>query len=312
MSEISRLESQIEETEEQIQACRKDLEENPDSLTYDLTLSSLEKQRNQLREELREAKMAREKEVIEYRLKGKLAQDGAIPLGIIGDLAKHLERQIYAAAYFIKDGKDLRARVPNELRQEVNLQLVGLKPGSTRLTVSGDVSPNVFGDSVIEKSLEGTFRLLEAETSEEVSECASEVGPRSAEKLHSFLDTIQKNDLTIDIKWSTPSHEVKCWEGDEPNLEAITDNLQQIQEEDTREEIVEGKVRMLNTLGRFKLETDDGEVYDCKYPTSLQEDMTNLHLEEQVKAKLWRHVIKNSATGHEKVSYRLQSISNLD
>lgn len=312
MSEISRLEDQISETEERIQECRDELEEEPESLNHELTLSSLEKQRNQLQEELKQAKEAREKEIIEYRLKGELARHGDIPLGILGDLAKSLERQIYAAAYYIKDGKDLRAQIPKDLREEVNLQLAGLQPGSTRLMVSGDLSPDIFGNSVIEEALEGTFRLLRSEDSEEVSEHATEVGSRSAEKLRNFLDTVRKNELTIDIQWSSPSDEVRRWKASKSKLDKITNNLQQIEEEDTIEEVVEGRIRMLNSLGRFKLETDDGRVYECKYPTSLHEDMTNLHLEEQIRAKLLRHVIKNSATGHEKVSYRLLSISNLD
>lgn len=308
MSKISRLEAKLGEIEEKIGEYRSRLDENPDDANCRVALSSMERHRNKITERLRRAKKAREKEVVEYRLQGEIAKRGGLPLGVLGDLAKQLERQIYAAAYYIRDGKTLKRRVPKDLRQQVELELAGIGAGSTRLYVTGNLDPNLFGQSIFEDALRGTFELLQAEDPEEMSEHAAEVGSMSAEKLRAFLDTLRKNDLTIDIQWPSPSEKTYKWRGTAKDIRRLTSDLEEIQEEDARRIEVEGRITMMDAFGRFKIETDDREVYDCKYPTSLHQKMTNRRLEETVVATLWRHVIRNSATGHEKVSYRLEDI----
>lgn len=312
MNQIRKLEERVDRVEGMIADHRSQLKEDPENRTALLSLDSMLRHRNELQHQLQERKRARKKEVVRYRLIGEKATGGAIPLGLLGKIATQLERQIYAAAYFIRDGKRLVRRIPKDLQQIINLQLAGIDPGSTQLVVSGELTPDFFGNSLLEETLKNTFHVLRSENDDELSDRVGEVGPISAKKLAELFETIHKSNLDLEIDWSSPTGESFHWEGREEQLESFSDDLKALRARDPEDIRVEGKIGLLDSGGKFKIETEDVGVLKGDYPPKLYEDVARLRLGDRVEALIRKHVIENLTTGRSKSTYRLLAIERIE
>lgn len=308
MNDIQRLEAQLDEAQSLLAQQREAVEADTEDFAARLTMQSMEAHRNELQRLLQQEKKERRHELVEYRLIGPKARGGSLPLGLLGDLAKLLERQIYAAAYFLNDGKRLVRRVPRKLRDLMDLRLAGLQPGSTTLVVAGDLSPDLFGQSLLEETFERIFELLHAEGAEELSNQAGEVGPIGAKKLGEFFDAVQKNGLELEITWNGPRGEPHRWQGDAQRLESFSESVRTLHALEPERMEVEGTITLLSARGQLEIETEDGSLYRISYAPKLQKPLSSLHLYQTVTAVLDRHVIENQTTGTRKATYRLIGI----
>ena len=107
----------------------------------------------------------------------------------------------------------------------INLQLAGIGYGSTKLYLSATLNPNLFGYSLIEDSLEKTFQVFKAQSSQELTDSVSEIGPRSAGSLNRLLKTLSRNDLEAELSWIDPQEKKHDWDGSAENILQMTNTL---------------------------------------------------------------------------------------
>jgi len=309
MSEIEQLGEQVQEAEELVEEYQNRIEDDRGDFADELALSSARNHRNQLREELQELKEQRKSEIVEFRLRGNKAIQGTLPLGVLSKLAGNIERQIYAAAYFIKSTKRLVSRVPNDLLDKIDLRLAGLRPGSSRMMIVGDLSPDLFGKSMFEETLTQIFQVLQA-GDEELEKYVSEIGPIAARKMKDMADRLIKEDLQVDIKWNSPSGKIYEWQGTTPRLGALKTNLNQIESHDPKVFSVEGRVKMISSKGKFRIDDEENEEeYEGKYSPNIKDSIEDLSIEDEIEAEIEKVITENLTTGRKKIKYRLKDIS---
>ena len=276
-----------------------------------MSRQSMEHHISDLQQQLRVAKEEREKEVVELRLMGRLAQEGSLPLPVLADIAGNLSKALYAASYYIRSGKEIGNRIPADIKHLLDLRLADLRSGSTRVFVTGMLSPDLFGNSLLENSLDGAFRLLNAESSDELEEAASNVGIRSARRVHNLLDALDKAGLEAVFEWVTPGNEERVWNGNAKSIRRISSSLKQLKVKDPEYFNVTGQLVTLSLKGKFEIRVPEevgAKTYQGTFPTRLLDTVKQFHIGDEVLARIEARKIVNEATGAVRVRYNLDSL----
>lgn len=281
----------------------------PGDLAGQLTLQSLSSHLDDLRQQLAEEKTLREKEIIELRLKGAVTKDGTIPLTLLSHLARNLADGLLATSQLIKSGREVKGRIPVDLIKTLDLRLAGIGHGSTRLFITGNNAPNLFGYSLLEESLQHTFTLLNASSAEELTQTASQIGRRGLHRINGLLKTLVSADLEANIEWASPSGEPYRWEGNQARILTLTSSLDSLTVAAPETIEVRGVLVMLSLRGQFEIKSEEGQPFRGKMPLELLEQARKVHIGDDVVAELERKLITNETTGFEKAYYTLVSIA---
>jgi len=306
---FQKLSEKIEAVDLLITDTRESSKKRPNDFSSKLELKSLEYHLEELQTQLRHEKLVRDREVVEFRLKGTLAERGTIPLDVLADIAKHLSGSLHSLAYRLKKGFDPKSRIPKEVIRTLNLQLAGMGYGSTKLYLSATLNPNLFGYSLIEDSLEKTFQVFSSQSPQELTDSVSEIGPRSASNLNKLLKTLSRNDLEAGLSWVDPQEKKHEWEGSSQSILQIANTLDTVI--NTYKESIEifGEVMMLHKKGRFEIRSADNDItYRGHFPIDIVEKVTKIRIGEYAVANIEIETTTNKTTGYEKTSYTLMSL----
>jgi hypothetical protein len=255
-------------------------------------------------------KAKRDKEVIEIRLKGRTA-DGTIPLEVLAKLADGLSGTVLNASYFIQFGQKVKKIKVKEVHDIVNLRLAGISTGSTRLFVTANTAPDLFGRSLAEESLKHSFNLLQSESADELTESASKIGKESVRKLYKFITTISNAEMEVDLKWNSPTNENYNWDGNKQTLLRVAQSLTNIQMSDPETIDFSGELIAISLRGTFEIKLDDKRTIRGEFPNNLLEEIKTLTIGSNYAGKMEKQTIVNMATESEKVYYTLISISHV-
>jgi len=306
---FKKLSEKIESVNLLINETREVLIENPDHFSTKLELKSLEYHLDELQTQLLHEKLLRDREIVEFRLKGYLATNGTIPLDILANIAKHLSGSIHSLAYRLKKGVDPKSSIPKDVLRTINLQLAGIGYGSTRLYLSATLNPNLFGYSLIEDSLEKTFQVLKAESSQELTDSVSNIGPRSAGNLNRLLKTLSRNNLETEISWIDPQEKKHEWNGSAENILQMSNTLDTVRSTHKESIDVFGEVIMLHKKGRFEIRDAGNDItYRGHFPVDIVDKVTEIRVGEFAVAHIEIETTTNITTGYEKISYTLMSL----
>jgi carbon monoxide dehydrogenase subunit G len=310
MNEIQKIQSQIDEVAELLLQYETLLSKEPDNFSHKISIDSLKAQVSELEKQLRFEKTKRDKEVIEIRLKGRTA-NGTIPLEVLAKLADGLSGTVLNASYFIQFGNKIKRVKTKEVHDIVDLRLAGISTGSTRLFVTANTAPDLFGRSLVEESLKHSFNLLQSESPDELTESASKVGKESVKKLYKFLISISNAELEVDLNWSSPTNETYEWHGNAQTLLRVAQSLTNIQMNDP--EVIEfsGELITISLRGNFELVSDDKRTIRGTFPNDLLDEIKTLTIGSFYAGKLEKRIIVNLATESEKVYYTLLSIKHI-
>jgi hypothetical protein len=284
------------------------LAEEPDNFAYELSLITINKHIAELQHQLRREKEIREKEIIEFRLSGEIVKYGTVPLSILGDLIRNIADSVLSASYKIKKGINPKGAISKDIINTLDLRFAGIGPGSTRLFLTGKNLPDIFGHSLIEKSLEEILGLLNSKNHDELTEFASNIGIKSVQKIIKFLGTLNNADLEIEILWTSPSGKVLKWDGNSDNILWLSDFLEKLREVKSEYISYVGELIMGSLESRFKIKDETGTPYLGDFPDELKEDIKKFHLGDKVAGIIQKNVIINQITGLEKTNYTLLKI----
>jgi len=309
MNTIAILREHIAETTAIADRYKSVLSEEPANIAYELSLTTIEKHIDDLQIQLKREKEIRDKEVVELRLKGKVAQYGSIPLSVLAGIAKNISEAITASSYYIKKGSNPKGRIPKEITDTLDLRLSGMAPGSTKLFLTGRISPDLYGNSLIEDSLENTFNLLNSESSEQLTESVSKVGVRSAKNINNLLKEINSSGLEAEISWASQFDRLFVWNGNKDNILKVINSLEKIKILESESIEYLGKLVTISLKARFEIEDETGVIYKGEFPTELLEDIKKLHIGDKVSGIIEKNTIINQVTDRKKNTYSLQTIS---
>jgi len=309
MESISKLNSSIEYLQSTVEELKLLLKKNPDDFSLNLQIENYESEINNLQKSLYEANIRRNKEVIALRLKGNIAKYGTFPLESVGGITNSFSNALYKTSQFLQYGKKGGKKIENILKNSLDIRLEGMASGSTIFYISAKTSPDIFGNSIIQKSLENTFDLFSSDNENELMENIEKVGLKNSKYFSNFLDELVKDDLEIELTWESPSYETKKWDGNKEKILMFNNTFKSIEVSDP--ETINIKAELITLSLKNKIEIKDVEsnqILIVKYETLFIETLKELHIGEIRDIKITKTTVVNTLSQKEKVEYNLVEI----
>nr|WP_315197528.1 hypothetical protein [uncultured Flavobacterium sp.] len=309
MYSIERIEELLANSEDTLLKYENLLKDNPNSLFNKGMVKNTLEQMVELRSNLAFEKQKREKEIIDIRLKGKVAKVGKLPLDLLGEFAKSLSDCIIESSRKYQYGNKGGAKILTSIKNTVDLRFDRLVPGSTHILVTGNNSPDLFGNSMIENALINTFELLNVHSDSELMDKSERYGGAGIKKLNKILSLSINNHLEFDLEWSSPNSKVFKWEGNFDRIKQLNNSISKI-ETITPEVIgISGTLVMQSLKGQLEIEDKEGKLFKVSFPMSFLEKIKEFQIGEDFSATIIKNILKNNITKEEKASFELTTIN---
>jgi hypothetical protein len=308
MASIKRLNENISKLSAVLEEYDVQLSKEPGNFSIKLTIDNLKSQINELQSQLHHENLKREKEIVQLRFKGKIAQSGTFPLSLVGGLTDAFSNAIFQTSKYFQYGNKGGTKIDQIISNSIDLRLEGLGTGSTVFYLSAATSPDLFGNSLIQNSLENTFALLNAENMDSLIENISVVGAQSVKYYSNFFKELNNDDLELQLTWHTPNEVVKEWHGTKDKILTLYNTLNSIELIEPEEIAFEGEIITLSLKRKFEILSKDKERFYGTFPNELTEIIKQLHVGAFCKGVILKTTIFNPVTGKEKYEYTLSEI----
>lgn len=308
MASIRKITENITELSKVLESYNLLLTSDSSNFGLKLTIENIENQINELRQNLYHENLKREKEIVKLRLKGDIAQDGTFPLSRVGGITDSFSQAIFQTSKYFQFGKKGGKKIETIISQTIDLRLEGLGRGSTIFYLSAKTSPDLFGESVIQHSLENTFELLNSENPDELIDNISDVGPNSIKYFSNFFEELNNDKLEIEMSWHTPNETLNIWQGTREKILSLYNTLNSITLSQPEEVDFEGEIVTLSLKGKFEIYTIERQMIHGTFPNSMIEYMKQFHIGQICQGKMMKTSIFNQASKKEKYEYSLYEI----
>lgn len=228
----------------------------------------------------------------------------------MGEFAKSLSDCIIESSRKYQYGNKGGAKILTSIKNTVDLRFDRLVPGSTHILVTGNNSPDLFGNSMIENALINTFELLNVHNDSELMDKSEKYGGLGIKKLNKILNLSINNHLEFDLEWSSPNSKVFKWEGNFDRIKQLNNSISKI--ETITPEVIEisGTLVMQSLKGQLEIEDNDGKLFKVSFPMSFLEKIKEFQIGEDFSATIIKNTLKNSITKEEKASFELTTINS--
>lgn len=238
----------------------------------------------ELERDLAIAKAERDRELFEVRLHGGSVGYGSMPLRLLARFIEPFASAIEHAAYRLHVGKDARTSIPAALIHAMDIQLAGLRSGSARLMLTGKLSPDLGGASVLENTLTQLFHLLG--DGEQFGDAVDAVGVKSARKISEAFKPLIDAGSGMDMSWSSPNGTRHVWASDAAILAGFRARVEHLDDPAVFERALRGTVRALRDNGVIELRDADGLTHRVRYGMAQHEEVAALGLWMPVAVKV--------------------------
>jgi hypothetical protein len=211
-------------------------------------------------------------ELVDLRLIGPRA-NGSISLDWFISAMEPLSRAWKLAAHRLRYGDEAARGAATDVTSALNLKLAGLAYGSTRIFVTGNATPDLTGESLLQATLMQTFRLLNA-SQEDFFEAVDAIGGKSAHQFSEFMRALDAAGLAAHVTWRSPRG-TQNWAGRPDEIVRIRALLDTVREPERYEEVIVGRVAGISDTGRLELRTDDGKI-SIRFPLKLTDQAQRL------------------------------------
>ncbi len=175
--------------------------------------------------------------------------------------------------------------------------------------VSAKTSPDIFGKSLIQNSLENTFELFASNNEIELMENIEKVGVKNSKYFSNFLDELVKDDLEIELTWENPDYETREWIGNKDKILMFTNTFKNI--EITEPETISFKAELITLSLKNIIEIkdiDSGQIFSVKCTSLFTKILKELHIGEHRDLTISKITIINTVSQKEKIEYNLVEI----
>lgn len=310
MYSIERIEELLANSEDTLLKYEQLLKGNPNSLFNRGIVKNTLGQMVELRSNLAFEKQKREKEIIDIRLKGKVATVGKLPLDLLGEFAKNLSDCIIESSRKYQYGHKSSAKIVASIKNIVDLRFDRLVPGSTHILVTGNSSPDLFGNSMIENALINTFELLNVHNDSELMDKSEKYGGAGIKKLNKILSLSINNHLEFDLEWSSPNLKVFKWEGNSYKIKQLNNSISKIETIIPEEIEISGTLFTQSLKGQIEIKNDENKLFKVQFPMSFLEKIKEYQIGDDFSAVISKNTLKNSVTKEEKTSFELIKINS--
>jgi hypothetical protein len=312
MASIKKITENIEQLGKLLTDSFSVLDKDKNNFAVKLTIDNLKHQIEELQHELYHENLRREKEIVQLRFIGKVAKFGTFPLHLVGGLTDSFSNAVFNTSKFRQFGKKGGKKIDTIVNNTINLKLEGIGKGSTIFYLSANTSPDLFGNSIIQSSLDNIFTLVSSETPEQLIDNISYVGANSIKYYSDFFKELNKDDLELELKWHTPTESIKEWYGTKEKILTLYNTLNSIKLSEPEEIDFTGEIIALSAKGKFEILSYDKERFFGSFSNELMESIKQLHIGQSCKGVMLKTTIFNAATNKEKHEYSLKDITPID
>jgi hypothetical protein len=254
-TELQQVKQRVVEVRALLHDREEALRQNPNDFGKELALSSLRSHLEDLNRQVILLEAQETRELINFRLIGNQVSDGTITLGLLAKLAGPLAEVLHASAYRLRYNDEDKPEARNHIQKLLDLRLAGLGEGSTRLYLTGNATPDLAGQSLLEDAMKQLFALLNADQ-EGFFDALHAMGPRAARAAESLLKAMESEEVAAELSWTTPAQQSFVWEGRTDRITMLRSLLEQTEERQT--EIVElrGIISLLSDTLRLEIRED--------------------------------------------------------
>jgi hypothetical protein len=214
----------------------------------------------------------------------------------------------YAALKSIQGGIN-RKRVPKYLYEDLDLRLVGVLPGSSRLLIAATANRDLFDDGVAKRAIERIMEVLESDgQGEAFLSSVADLGPQSAKHLRDFLRIIRTDAGALELTWSFAGSEVTKWNASAQTVANVTAALEHTVLREESKELINGHIELLSKRERIQLRIDNGTVIRILFPRRLLSNVSELHLDQEVSLYCQVSISENPLTEEFSNHYELIEI----
>ncbi len=303
MNAIGVIEGQITKADELLSHYEATLDQSRQSSR--LAVASARARLAELQLELKHEKEQRGAEVVVLRLRD-LAY-GEMPLRLMAGVAGNLDKAFHGIAKYIHTGKT-HGPPPRKLIEQMGLNLAGVGPGSTKLYISGNLSPDLFGRSLLEDSLNSTFKLLRAEDESGLVDAVSSIGPVGARHLGLFAKQLRAANTSVEMLWTSPKDERIAWSADRERISSMVSALAEISTPEPEIKAFNATIISLSLRGVAEIQPDSGPAFRAYVPSKRMPRLKTLRLEDRVAVSIQIDTTVHKATSVEKKRYTLLNI----
>lgn len=283
---ISTLEEQIHLAEEIIKKDSETLDKNDRFKAA--SFNSFSEHLANLRKQLYDLQLRREKEILEVRFIGEKAHNGSLPLMLHAALSKGLAESLITLSTKVKTPKK-HADFINQ--SELDLRLANIVSGSTKFIINLEIQPDLFGWSLSQSTLAHWFSFFESlNHPEKNQEIFSMMGNRGIKSIKSMLSALKSNNLDFELNWNSHHNKKYYWMGNTQTIEnaLIFLNDLEIQEPFVCE--ISGTVQSLDRSGKITLIDDEKRAYRIRLEKSLLPEIEKLHINQFVELKVLKQI----------------------
>lgn len=203
--------------------------------------------------------------------------NGSMSLDAFIKIADPLSKAWKAAAHHIRHGIS-EGRMDKEITDALNLKLAGIAGGSTRVLITGSAVADFSGESLLQSTLQQTFKLLTA-NNEEFYDAVDAVGGKAAHYFGHAMKEINSAGMSAEFTWHAAG-ESYAWQGSSAEIDRIKSLLAAVATPVSYEENIVGNVAGISDTGKLELRTLEGKV-SIRFPLDLTEKVQRLSIAKQ-------------------------------
>ncbi len=310
MATLDNIRENIAYLQSQIEELNLVLAREPQNFAVKIQIENYKSEIENLQGYVYNENLKRNKEIIALRLIGNIAKDGTFPLGAVGGITDSFSNAIYKTSQFLQFGKKGGKKIEALLKNNLDIRLEGLGVGSTIFYISAKTSPDIFGNSVIQNSLDNTFELFSSNNESELIDNIEKVGTKSSKYFSNFLEELIQDNLEVEISWESPNYETKIWFGTTEKISMFYNTFKSIEILEPENINFEAEIITLSLKNKIEvIDTSNNHSFMVKYPNSIVGLIKELHVGEICDITISKTTIVNTLSQKEKFEYNLVEIS---
>lgn len=283
---ISTLEEQIYLAEEIIKKDSETLDENDRFKVA--SFNSFKDHLANLRKQLYDLQLRREKEILEVRFIGEKAHNGSLPLILHAALSKGLAESLITLSTKVRTPKK-HADYVNQ--SELDLRLANIVSGSTKFILSLEIQPDLFGWSLSQNTLSQWFCFFESlDHPEENQEVFSIMGNKGISSIKSMLNALKSNNLDFELNWNSHLNKNHHWMGSSQKIEKALNFLNELEIQEPLLCEISGLIQSLDRSGKINIIDDNKKNYRIRLEKSVLSEIEKLRINQYVTLRVMKHI----------------------
>lgn len=164
-----------------------------------INLSSVKKRRDDLARRIDEELALTQNSMVQYRI--ERTDRGVYPAKAVGEALETFQDLVTAVYDALVHGPKRRFRPSVDSISKTTFNFAGATAGSVKITLAAEDDRMLLGDTTFERALALVEKTLSAQTTDDLSALASEVGIAAVSRAYEWAKSAASYDLKTEIAW---------------------------------------------------------------------------------------------------------------